>query len=182
MLGYFGDGIVRKFGDEPPVEWIEAIAEINDYQIRRGFKRLAFGWKGGIPNLPDFIRYCRTIGDDAPEEGPQQRIALPAPEKHQLDGWDITSNNRFRKYITHRLMTQDPRAWGAPASTQQAECTRIAVRYKNAWAQDMRESDELDQATGEVIRASDELQDRAWIDCMRRAEADIEIYRKGTDA
>lgn len=183
LLGFFGDALLRKFDAEPPEEWVEAIGMLNDFQLRRGLRRLVFGgWKGGPPNLPDFVRLCRAIGDDAPDEGPQQRVALPAPESTQkFDGWDIAGNMRFWKYITHRL-TARPRAWGVRGSAQQAESTRIAVRYKNTWAQDMRESDVMDAATGEVIQATQEVQDRAWVDCMERAEADIAVYLEGKAA
>jgi hypothetical protein len=181
LLGFFGDGLLRKFGEEPPAEWEEAIAELNDFQLRRGFKRLTFGWKGGVPNLPDFVRFCRAIGDDAPDDGPTQRAPLPAIEGPKVDGWDIAGNNRFLKYIGHRL-TEMPRAWGFPASAAQMEATRIAVSYKNAWAQDMRETDAMDTATGEIVRAPKEFQDRMWAECMRRAEADITTYFAGKAA
>lgn len=181
LLGYFGDSLLRKFGEVPPDEWIEAIAELNDFQIRRGFKRLRHDWNGGAPSLPDFMRYCRAIGDSAPDEGPSERIPVPAIEGPKFDGWDITSNNRFLKYVGHRL-TDTPRAWGFPGSAAQAEATRIAVGYKNAWAQDMREASELDAATGEIVLPPDEFQARMWNECMRRAEADITTYFAGKAA
>lgn len=170
-MGLFGDALLRKFGAEHPQEWETGIGYLTDAQIDRGFRRLVFGWKGGPPSLPDFVRTCRAVGDDTLEEGPR-RIPLPAADDGKFDGWAITSNNRFFKYIGHRL-TAHPRAWRPPASTLQADATRIAVGYKNAWAQDMREGDEVDTASGEVMRLSRETQDRTWDDAMKRAEADI---------
>jgi hypothetical protein len=181
LLGYFGDSLLRKFGAAPPAEWAEAIAELNDFQVRRGFRRLTFGWKGGVPNLPDFVRLCRAIGDDAPDEGPTQHVELPAPLSQKFDGWDITANNRFWKYVTKRL-TDEPRAWGAPASTQQAEATRVLVRYKNAWAQDMREGDVLDPTTGEIMRPAESYQTQTFADCMQRAESEITVFLRGKAA
>lgn len=177
LLGLFGDALLRKFGAEHPQEWETGIRYLTDAQIDRGFRRLVFGWKGGPPSLPDFVRMCRSIGgasidDVLLDEGPQRFVALPAADSGQFDGWAITSNNRFFKYIGHRL-TAHPRAWGPPASSLQADATRIAVGYKNAWAQDMREGDEVDTASGEVMRLSRETQDRTWDDAMKRAEADI---------
>ena len=93
------------------------------------------------------------------------------------ESFDITANNRFLKYVVKR-MAGDPRAWGAPASAQQADATRIAVSYKNAWAQDMREADQVDTASGEVIRLPRETQDRTWDDAMKRAEADIAAFMR----
>jgi hypothetical protein len=181
LLGYFGDGLLRKFGDEPTQEWVEAIAELNDFQIRRGFKRLRYGWKGGVPNLPDFVRFCIAIGDSAPDEGPSEHIPVPTIEGPQFDGWDISGNMRFWKYVSHRLMDFH-RPWGAPGSTQHTEATRIAVAYKNAWAQDMRESQTVDTATGEIIRLSEDEQARQFADCMKRAEDDIVVLLRGKAA
>lgn len=180
-MGFFGDGLLRKFGEEPPEEWVEAIADLNDFQIRRGFKRFTFSWKGGVPNLPDFVRFCRAIGDDAPDEGPIQQVPLPQIDGPKLDGWDIAGNTRFFKYISHRL-TESYRPWGASWTAEHAECTRIAVRYKNAWAQDMREASSVDISTGEIVHSADEYQARTFAECMRRAEADIVVYRQGMAA
>jgi hypothetical protein len=181
LLGIFGDGIVRKFGEEPPAEWVEAIGDLNDFQIRRGIKRLIYSWKAGIPNLPDFVRFCRVIGDDAPDEGPSAHIPVPKIEGPKFDGWDISGNMRFWKYISHRL-TESHRPWGAPWSQEHAECTRIAVRYKNAWAQDMREATTMDTATGEIVQPPEFEQARQFSECMRRAESDIVVYRRGQAA
>jgi hypothetical protein len=175
LLGLFGDALLRKFGAEPPQEWETGVGYLTDAQIERGFRRFVFGWKGGPPSLPDFMRMCRAVGDDTIEEGPQPRfIALPSADDGRFDGWDLTANNRFFRYVVHRL-TKTPRAWGAPGSGRQADATKIAVGYKNAWAQDMREADQVDTASGEVIRVPRETQDRAWTDVMKRAEADIAL-------
>lgn len=181
LLGIFGDGLVRKFSDEPPEEWVEAIADLNDFQIRRGIKRMVFSWKGGVPNLPDFVRFCRAIGDDAPDEGPAKYSPTPQIEGPKFDGWDISGNVRFHKYVSHRLMDHY-RPWGPPGSTELAECTRIAVGYKNAWARDMRESEVMDERTGEIVRLSEPEQAKQFAECMKRAEADIVVFRQGKAA
>jgi len=173
--------LLRKFGDAPPEEWVEAIDDLSDFSIRRGFKRMQHGWKGqGAPNLPDFVRFCTIIGDDAPGQI-EPRPALKAPEGPTLDGWDISGNIRFWKYISHRLM-ESHRPWGAPGSAELAECTRIAVSYKNAWAADMREAGAIDPETGEITRPAEDEQARMFADCMNRAEADIATYRRGLAA
>lgn len=183
LLGYFGDGLLRKFGEEPPAEWIEAIEDLNDFQIRRGFKRLMFGWKGGVPNLPDFVRLCRAIGDDAPDEGPSQRIALPPPSTQELDSWALSANIKFWKYLTHRIMDRGAYfPWGPAGTEELRECTRIALSYKNAWAQDMREAATVQTNTGEIIQPPEADQDGQFAECMRRAEADIAVYRAGAAA
>jgi hypothetical protein len=166
---------VRKFGEEPPEEWIAALTRVNDYQVERGLRRMVFGWKGGPPSLPDFVRYCRAIGDEY-DEGPRDRAPAPKVEGPKLDGWDISGNIRFWKYITHRL-ADSYRPWGAASTEEHDRCTGIAMAYKNAWAADMRESDQLDPSSGEIIRLPEEEQSRLFADCMRRAEADIAGYR-----
>ena len=181
LLGLFGDALLRKFGAEHPQEWETGVGYLTDAQIERGFRRLVFGWKGGPPSLPDFVRVCRSIGDDTVEEGPQPRhIPLPAADDAKFDGWAITSNNRFFKYIGHRL-TSEPRAWGPPAvhANRPLPPMCIAVAYKNAWAQDMRDADTVDTQSGEVVRLSQAEQDRAWVDCMKRAETDIAVLMCG---
>jgi hypothetical protein len=181
LLGFFGDSLLRKFGETPPDEWAEAIVELNDFQIRRGFRRLRYGWKGGVPNLPDFVRFCTAIGDSAPDEGPSERIPVPAIEGPQFDGWDVSGNMKLWKYVSHRLM-DFYRPWGAPGSTQLAEATRIALAYKNAWAQDMREASTADSSTGEIIQPPEDDQVRQFADCMKRAEADIAIMLRSKAA
>lgn len=171
-MGFFGDSLLRKFDAEPPDEWVAAINALSDFQLERGLKRLLFSWKGAPPNLPDFMRLCRAIGDEF-DDGPKPK-ALAAPDTWKGDHWDITANIKFWKYITHRL-TESYRPWGAAWTEEHAACTRIAVAYKNAWAQDMREY--ADEETGEVGKPPQEYGDRMFADCMRRAEADIAAYR-----
>jgi hypothetical protein len=171
LLGFYGDSLLRRFGAEPPAEWAEAIGMLADAQVTRGIRRLMFGAGAkGVPSLPEFMRVCRVLGDDAPDEGPRP-IALPALPTGNFDGWAMTANNRFMKYVMHRIQ-ENTRAWGSGGSTQQAENTRIAVAYKNAWAQDMREACTVD-SNGEILMPPQEEQDRQWVACMARAEADI---------
>jgi hypothetical protein len=165
------DSVERKYGAKPPEEWVAMLTRLKDRELDRGIRRLAYSGKAHVPSLPEFTRMCRAVGDDGIEEGPRP-IALPNPDDGKFDGWAVTANNRFWKYITKRL-TDHPLAWGAAGSTKHADATRIAVGYKNAWAQDMREGGTLDKATGELAHPSTDVQNSAWAECMRRAEADI---------
>lgn len=176
LLGYFGDALLRRFGKEPPAEWVEAIGSLNEIQLERGLRRLKYSGKGGAPSLPEFVRLCRAITDDGIEEG-LRPMSLPAPDAGKFDGWDVTANNRFWKYITRRL-TLNSRAWGAPGSNRQIEATQIGVSYKNAWALDMREACTVDRDGGELVLPSEEIQAAAWTDCMSRAEADIALLQR----
>lgn len=175
-MGFYGDGLLRKFDAAPPPEWIEAVGMLKDSEITRGLRRIMFGAGAkGVPSLPEFVRICRLIGDDAPDEGPSQLVALPSVDAGKYDYWDAKANSRFLRYVGHRLIDH-PRAWGKGGSRQQADATRIAVGYKKAWAQDMRDADQVDAGSGEIVRLAEAEQDRLWADCMKRAEADIAMF------
>jgi hypothetical protein len=87
LLGCFGDALLRKFGAQPPQEWVGAIGALNQRQIERGMRRLLFGWKGGPPSLPDFMRLCRTIGGDEFDDGESKLPALTHEDSFRGDEW-----------------------------------------------------------------------------------------------
>lgn len=188
MSGLFGgDALERKFGAQPPVEWHALLGKLKDYEVDRGLRRLAYSGKAHVPSLPEFVKLCRMVGGDEVDEGPKL-IALPPQDGFTGDKWDMGGNLHLLGHIT-RAMKVDPRCYGPikpftfrwlkdeqrmenPASEQQAVSTRILLRYKHAWATDMREWG-VDEITGEVIEPSPEQQKTAWDDCMRMAEAEI---------
>lgn len=189
LLGLFGDALLRKFDAEPPDEWVAAISVLNDFQLERGLKRMVFTWKGGPPNLPDFMRICRAIGDDD-FDTPKQRIALPSHSDFTGDHWDIAGNMRLLKHIT-TLLSANSKALGkvlptreirdsagkflhleSCASAEQISTTELLVAYKKAWSQDMREY--VDSETGEIGRPPFAEQERTWSDTIARAMSDIQ--------
>lgn len=171
MSGLFGgDALERKFGSKPPDEWVATLSRLKDFEIDRGLRRLVYSGKPHVPSLPEFVRFCRLIADDEVDEGPRF-VALPTHDSQKFDRWSVDANTHFLGYITRAFETE-PRRWGAPHSADQRAATEIAVRYKNAWTQDMREWD-IDPSTGEVLIPSPEDQRRTWDDCMRLAEVDI---------
>ena len=191
LLGFYGDALLRKFDAEPPAEWVEAIGMLTDAEIARGVRRIMFGAGAkGVPSLPEFVRICRLIGDDAPDDG-SRHLALPNPDKFTGDGWDIAGNMRLMKHIlticaanskilgevwpcrevTEKIPGGEIKYLQSQASTQQAMSTGILVRYKKAWSQDMREY--VDIETGEVGRPPMAYQDSAWLDCVMRAMAEV---------
>lgn len=181
FVGMFGGPPVeRKYGLSPPPEWIAMMGRLTDFQIDRGIRRLAYNGAKDVPSLPQFTSLCRAVGGEEIDEGPR-RIALPAPDTRKFDGCDLAGNFRLLKYITERFK-EDPRAWGVSGSTQQAEATQIAVRYKNAWAQDMREMKLADPETGELPPYTFAEQEATWNEGMKRAEADIAGYLQAAAA
>lgn len=171
FTGMFGgDALERKFGKSIPPEWGAMLGRLKDYEIDRGIRRLAYSGKAHVPALPEFVKLCRTIANDEVDEGPRP-VAMLTSDQSTFDRWDIAGNLHFLGYVT-RTLTAEVRKWGMPNSAQQRDATLVAVKYKNAWATDMREWG-IDEATGELIEPTPEQQETAWDECMRMAEAEI---------
>jgi len=180
FVGMFGgDAVERKYGKTIPPEWIAMLSRLKQFEIDRGIRRLAYSGKQHVPALPEFVKLCRSIGDDSIDEGRPKLAALPSPDS-SFDRWAIEANTHFLGYVTRRL-ADDPRAWGPPKSAEQAECTRIAVQYKNAWAQDMREGKGT-TTEGEFIEYPPDEQKALWESVMRSAEEAIALSRAGAAA
>lgn len=185
LLGCFGDQLLRKFGAEPPQEWVGAISSLPDRQIERGLRRILYGWKGGPPNLPDFMRLCRSVGTDDFDEGDSGLPKLAHEDSFKGDAWDMAANRYLMGHIA-KLMKKDPKCLGRPASVKlmQAplkdlqdlgidqhyldahgefvENVKRLVAAKNAWAVDMRDI----AVKGEVPPSN---QQTIWRDYMKRA-------------
>lgn len=171
LLGCFGDALLRKFGAEPPPEWVAGLSMLSAAQHERGLRRVVFGWKGGPPSLPDFVRLCRSIGDDI-DEGPKP-VALPAPDTFSGDEWDVAANRYLRGHLTLRLYA-DPHRYGRRASSrtmQDASPEFVAnvallVEAKRCWAVDMR-------AIGREV--DPEVQKAHWHLHIDAAEREIDV-------
>lgn len=187
LLGCFGDALLRKFGKEPPEEWIAGLGMLTASQHERGLRRIVFGWKGGPPSLPDFMRLCRSIGNDEFDDGKPALPMLAGPETWTGDAWDAAASRYLMGYIATRMRT-DPKCWGRPASYAVMGAPKVdldklgldehnldaapafvervhcLVAMKNAWAADMRDI----AVNGEVPVAT---QQAVWRDYMAKAEA-----------
>lgn len=185
-MGCFGEALLRKFGAEPPQEWTDALRGLAMGQLERGMRRVVFGWKGGPPSLPDFIRLCRTVGTDEFDEGESDRQRLPAPDSFNGDAWTMAANRYLLGHIATR-MSQNPKFYGQPASYKAMrarqdeldllgldkhnldaspvfiENVHALVAAKNAWADDMR-----DLAVDGGVPV--ETQKAVWRDWIGRAE------------
>jgi hypothetical protein len=185
LLGCFGDALLRKFGASPPQEWTGAIAHLQDPQIERGMRRLLFGWKGGPPSLPDFMRLCRTIGTDEFDEADSGLPKLAHDDSFAGDAWDMVANRYLMGHIA-TLMKKNPKCFGRPASVklmqaplkdlqdlgidphyldasgELVENVKRLIAAKNAWAVDMR-----DIAVNGAVPP--ENQKTIWRDYMQRA-------------
>lgn len=155
-------------------------------QHERGLRRLVFGWKGGPPSLPDFMRLCRSIGTDEFDEGEPDQPRLPAPDAFTGDNWDMAANRYLLGHIAKR-MKEDPKFYGRPASSKMLQAPEKDLRElgvdthyldasgefvanvnklvsaKNAWAADMRDL----AVNGEVPPST---QKAVWYDLIGTAE------------
>ena len=77
--------------------------------------------------------------------------------REEFDGWARCANRHLLAYVMRQA---SQRIYYAP------DPTRILVKYKNAWAQDMRD----EAVNGEVLV---ERQKLTWSQCMERAETEI---------
>lgn len=185
LLGCFGDALLRKFGAAPPQEWIAGLSALTAAQHERGLRRLVFGWKGGPPSLPDFMRLCRAIGTEEFDDGQPALPMLAGPDTWTGDAWDAAANRYLMGHIAKQL-SKNPKAYGKPASYEtlrasDADLTQLGldkhnldasqefvehvhklVALKNAWAEDMRDI----AVKGEV---PPETQKAVWHDYMRDA-------------
>lgn len=131
---------------------------LNDYQLGQGMRRLVFSGKPHPPTLPEFMKLCRTVGhdDSIPDQPPVPSVpALTADD--QYDEWAKAANLHLLGVVTRAV--RDRRKFDEPQ-------TRILVRYKNLWSDQMRLS-----ATSEGVPVPE--QQEVWAECMKRAEAEI---------
>jgi hypothetical protein len=157
FAGMFGaDAVARKYGNEIPPEWHAMLAKLNEHQVARGVRMLAYSGKPHVPSLPEFVKLCRDAEHD--REG-SDRLSLPPRNNYPGDGWDVEANNHFFAYVLRRLRDRKP--------IQPQELPAF-LKMKAAWARDCREF--VDEATGEVGRPPIAEQQSWWADVMSTAE------------
>lgn len=153
--GMFGaDAVERKFGRAIPEEWTAMLSRLNEYQIQRGIRMLAYSGKGHVPALPEFVKLCRDAEHDRELTS---KPALPNPDGWTGDNWDEAANMHLLGVVTRAV--RDKRKFDESS-------TKILVRFKNLWASQMR----LD-ATAEGVPVPE--QQEVWNECMRRANEEI---------
>lgn len=157
LCGCFGsDAMARKFGKTPPPEWRDLIGGLKPYELSRGVRRLGYSGKRDVPSLPEFLKLCRAVSDEA--DGPiSQPLALEAPEGHGFDRWEQFGNLKLLRHVTQ----------GIPLGRRyDRDATMVLVEQKRLWAQEMREA-----AAENALPADGD--DTWWADRMRRAEEQI---------
>lgn len=181
FAGMFGrDAVARKFGETIPDEWHAMLSKLNEYQVQRGIRMLAYSGKAHVPSLPEFVKLCRDAEHDREIT---DQPALPNPDRWQGDEWLAAANRHLLGYIT-RVVSADPKIFGRgpsymamkdpkrmhdkilDASPEHVRNVNTLVKFKNLWAEQMRLSANAD---GVPIAEQQEV----WRECMKRAEAEI---------
>lgn len=180
FTGMFGaDAVERKFGKgEIPPEWVAMCSRLNEYQIQRGIRQLAYSGKAHVPSLPEFVKLCRDAEHDV-----RPSTVHPALTNHgaQMSPWELLGNRRLLKYIT-TVVSAKPQRYGRPASSagmkpvegeplspnadaspEFVRNVQTLVAMKNRWVELM-----LAAATEEGVPIVE--QDDCWNACMKQAE------------
>lgn len=186
LIGMFGrDSVARKYGEGIPDEWHAMMLRLNEHQVQRGVRMLAYSGKSHVPSLPEFVKLCRDAEHDRELS---DRPALPNPAAAVGDNWTHSANLHLLGYITREVSAKPQRYGHGPsyeamtdrarvndkildASPEFVACVQVLVSYKNGWAQDMR--DESAEASPTIER-----QQAYWAECMARAEAQITQLRE----
>lgn len=90
---------------------------LNDSQITAGMKRLVLSWKGGPPNLPDFVRLCRFVGAD--ERAPMT-----------LDNFSKASEERAMRRLEEQRV-KDPEGWLKTMADYDPNCFALQLASKH---------------------------------------------------
>jgi hypothetical protein len=155
FAGMFGrDAVARKFGETIPDEWHAMLSRLNEFQVQRGIRMLAYSGKGHVPSLPEFVKLCRDAEHDREVT---DQPALPNPDGWKGDEWAAAANIHLLGVVTRAVMER---------RSFDARQTRILVKFKNLWADQIR----LSAIDGGVPISE---QQEVWAECMKRAEAEI---------
>lgn len=158
------DTVERKYGRTIPDEWHVVLGRLTDYQMQQGMRRLVYSGKAAVPSLPEFVKLARTVGhDDSIQDEP------PAPNMLRItqdepDPWFLVGNRHLFAYILRKM--------GQKRTFNEAE-TRILVRYKNLWTEQMRLS-----ADEEGVPEAE--QQEVWKEIISRAEAEFSSMAKSS--
>lgn len=153
----FGPRFPRDFGDAAPSIWQNAIQSLKDYEIARGFRRLAAHGSASPPTLPQFVKACKEVGDSEGPANPPRVPALPEPD---FCKWKAFANNCMFKFLTEMKNGQ----WKRPPVTD-PNLLQALIAEKNRVAEDYK-----------LIASECEVTDAEFVKtCLRRLE---EVFTK----
>lgn len=133
----YGTRLTRDFGESVPDPWRSAIKTLTDVQIQRGLRRLTAAGSASTPTLPQFVKACKTAGDDEGEVRPAHTY-LPGPS---YDDFHIFGQRCLLKFA----LSAD--------TAFSAEQMRDLVEHKNRLVSDFRDMHrETQDVTAEQMR------------------------------
>jgi hypothetical protein len=170
-------GAANKHADEPRMDgYLESLRLMDTPRLLRVVDKIL----AGIAELTEpenykpptagqiwkVARSMRRLPDPRPLE-------LTPPPAAAMDGWEQNANLLLMQYLwaahagkgVTRYAPDSPNP--ARPGPQTIERTAILVKFKNAWARDMRE----DREEGGKLDGKTH-----WIDCMALAEAELDRY------
>lgn len=118
----YGTRLTRDFGESVPEPWKQAIASLKRHEIDRGLRRLTAGGSGSPPTLPQFMKACKTIGEEEGPSRPATKPQLPAPE---IDNFTRAANHWMFNYLRQRTTSR------AALKDMIAEKNRLVMQYRS---------------------------------------------------
>jgi hypothetical protein len=142
----YGQRLFRDFGESVPDEWISAIANLKDFQIKRGFVMLGASGSGSVPTLPQFLKACRTTGDEDRSAIVPERT-LPGPD---YDRAHCIGQLAMLSFVMRSTLEGDGAATPESLDAMVKEKNRIVEQYRQILPEDPDASKEMP----DVIRAA----------------------------
>lgn len=177
ILGEIFHAIDKPLGEAKQEAFWKGLQRMSIVEFARCRDHIIEGLERGTTPKTFSVGTIWEVKRELRSTGPERNQSQPESAWNG-DGWDFTANNRFGRFLNDR-MAADPHCWGPPGSSVQADAARIAIAYKRAWASDMREVAIFEPGSSDPLEPTFEQQERAWRDCMARAESEIHALLNG---
>lgn len=92
----FGPRFLRDYGNQAPPVWANAIRNLNDHEIAKGFRRLLMHGSASSPTLPQFVKACRMGGDI---DGESRPAVTALPDNRFFDEFKLIANQEILKFL-----------------------------------------------------------------------------------
>jgi len=100
--GMYGVRHTKDYGESVPDVWRQAIETLTEHEINRGLRRLTKDGNAYPPTLPQFMKACKSIGDD----GPANPGAYVGIEDSRFDPYHCHAQRVMCWYLLNRKIQQ----------------------------------------------------------------------------
>lgn len=163
----------KKCSEESMASYLLAVRRMETPRLARVVERLLDGFERGdsevyrVPQPGTLWRIAKELRLGVTRPAPP--LELHGAPEQKVDGWALNANTLLLNYVTLGLVQQS--AYAQKASRNAGRYappahTAILVKWKNAWARDMREDRDLYEGKLDGKQS--------WAECMARAEAEID--------